>query len=633
MGLLRKWLMVGSCSVFPVILIIRQNIIKAKKMNFRYVTSAIILFIAILTGVYTTKKNKSCVCKLEPKEIDSDYVIEVPENSCELRYPSTQKLVDNKLISKNNLIIYTCKDKLVVLEKPKKYIGCKYLDSHTCSAYLGFSKIVNYVISYLLFHFTSGLVLSAASIIYMIISMLLKNKMKTCSICSKNYFLAHNCLRTINYNYKNIYLLLVLILHLFMYRTTASLAHSVVKTDSGSLITISDTIGLIQEFEYNGHQLKIIVESTYVKSKLIESHKLLDIYRPVVKESSSTCESDLSECKLDSGSDPDYVYAKPRDNFACMFHQMKVCFTCEDKWTEIGVVYDVKDGELNIEFNSYVDGLLSNVVYVDKRNVYNVAEGKVFVDEGDKVYKGNICNFPDNSCYGKNILKKGKLVQLKDVKVRDHSGDSFDLIECGIKEQHYDEVLTRLNDAVVVDNNLIQNVNLGVIRLTINETVLPSKESCFDKAKFDLNINGCYSCTQGYVIELENNCGGCCQVDCSFGDVKKTMIMSKGSKTIYHGYSSASKIYVKCGGIEVSHVLDDSDDSIRTVSHSKHVVEPKSLLGDISLDFDLVAFKKTLINIVGLTVLVLVSYLTYRIFSFRSFLHQNDIYEMLRKQV
>jgi hypothetical protein len=532
-----------------------------------------------------------------------------------------------------NLIAYTCKDELYVFEKPRVYMGCRYLDTHTCSLVLSTFKFIKYSLSYLFFIIIRNYMVILASLLYTLATVVFNKYIKKCSLCSDLYLIRHVCQPRYTVNIKNLYTVMILILHVLAYKAEGGLAHSVINTDSGSLITVKDTPGLIQEFKYREHTISIIIRASYIKFKISKLHDVLSIHEVTIEEQNVCCVPNIRDCKLHSGRAPDHVFEKTRDNFGCILHQAKVAFICKNEYITEGSVYKALHSELVITYDSLLDGRQNdNVVNLDMRNKGHESDHLVFITNDGEIYEGNICITPEYSCWGKNIMKDGELIQLKNVKVHDEVGMSYTVMDCGVPDRTANEVLHKPTGSSTISNIYIKDHNCGHIYFNINETVLPLEDTCNGELDYTISVQGCYQCEQGFKVSINHKCSKCCTLDCNI-DGSSAQFILNGLGTTHKYFASVNPtIIINCGSGDRVFKLEEFKIEARVIPEYRHVVEPIKAFDSINLDFSIDNLKK-MFMLFAISILIMpLLIITIKSIHIFKLLTQDDHYRMVQEK-
>lgn len=600
--------------------------IQSNAFRITFITSVMVPI--ILTMIYNRSfiKTNNCSCDHYLARYNNDYILRKPIFQCRV---STSNMVDNGefyTTLKNNFVIY-CNDEINVYEKPKIYADCKYVSKEVCSIYLRFKLISNLILSYIIIFLVKDQILLLLSVIHFFLLKIFKTLKKQCKYCKLEYFTFHNCLRDFQIDTKSAFMVFIIIIHLCIYKVNADLSHSTINTAHGSIVTIKDLPGLNNRFQYDRHELNIVLKSTHVVHSVTILHKVVKIKEPVVEEHNSVCESNIEDCKLKSGYEPDYQYSKPRDNFSCLLKQLKVCFICTNKYDVVGQVVKVTKSDLKIDYTSYLNGEVNNnVVKVDIRNYMQVKRSVLFLGLNKEVYAGNICQHKDDSCWGKNTIdNNGKLDLDKDIKITDRSGESFILNQCAKMEYSYDKVLEKI-DAQYLEWSIVENINLGYISFAINKAVIPKSDDCLGKVNIDqIEANGCYGCPEGYNLKFKTSCKYCCNVTCEINNEPVNIIINS-KEFIYHGYSSTQNLEVSCPSFDKIFKLDEYSLDTKIHYSQEVVLDPERHLLDFNFGLSdiFMNFKVILIKIVVVILLSFSLYITSYAFKLKRYLSLDE---------
>jgi len=540
-----------------------------KKIKISSLATGLIL-IASLSFVST---RKACSCDFKLINKNHRYMVQIPDNVCDYKVSKNLMIKDSTMEFKNNIMPIMCGDELMVLEKPNLYNRCKYLDEYSCSIYNYFTNLIFHIVSYLFFHVFKNQVISLAILVYSFLMMLIGRYLRSCDKCKTSYLLKHDCVPMRRYNIKNIYIIIIFILHFLSFKVNGSLEHSVISTDSGSLVTIPNNAGLINVFSVDDNEIKVVLKSSSLIFRYNKVKRVVDLDDPYVEQVESECSDNFDDCKRKLNKPADYTYVKLRDGFNCLIHQTKVCFTCSNRYRIIGDVINIYEGKLNVELDTYLNNnKINGLVNLDIRNSVNFDDQILFIDLDEEIYKGNICDQPDSSCWGKNHIGDS-LFLYKDVRIVDVVGPGFNLVQCGLKDHSYKNVLRKV-DGHILDNSVVIDYSTGYINLNINMTLIPKSQVCDDKCSIsDISISGCHSCPSGYQVVLKSDCRGCCKKTCFINNEKKEFTLT-GYSFLYHGYTEDDSLNVDCEGFSIKRQLVATEYEAHILDSKSYVVNP-----------------------------------------------------------
>nr|WGG93566.1 glycoprotein precursor [Callicarpa mosaic-associated virus 2] len=589
-------------------------------------TVSILLALAI-SYVSNTKKDV-CNCDFKLIKNQDNYVVSIPKDACNFDIPNSCETNGNYISCPKKSIAVKCGNDIQIFEKPtiKK---CRFIDEYSCNLYNNFNKLVNHLVSYIIFYITRNQVLFMAYLVYILLKRLFPRFVKICQICGLDYFYYHNCRSNYKFQIKNIYVVILIILHIFSYKVTSTLEHSVIKTDSGSMLTISDTPNLEQTFTDGAdNEYKIIILSTYIEYDIVKSKPIYSIGEPVIEEAASTCDGDIENCKLESGRIADYRMSKPRDNFACTFTQLKICFICTNEKEEIGKVYSLKNPNLKVSYKFYLNGVLNNsLVDIDTKFKKLDDIHRIFVDNNDECYIGDICDNPSRNCWG---IHSEQLT--KDVRVVDLSGSNFDLVQCAIPEISYKSAL-RYIDGHIIENKAVINVNLGFISFVIKENLLPKVERCDGKLNnVNIHVKGCYDCESGFTIRIESDCKSCCKLTCKINDTLREYTLGSETST-FVDHSSSEAVIFRCGVYFYGNFkLEKISEEFIYTKHHKQLVDPVNNMFELpSIDNPLGFFYEAKIFVIKILIafsLIIICYITFKAMQIYRLIHPLEKYNI-----
>nr|BCM23429.1 glycoprotein precursor [Pear chlorotic leaf spot-associated virus]BCM23434.1 glycoprotein precursor [Pear chlorotic leaf spot-associated virus]BCM23444.1 glycoprotein precursor [Pear chlorotic leaf spot-associated virus] len=583
------------------------------------ICSILLVTIFTINGVKT--KKGSCSCEFSLKQEDMIYFVLVPDDACKFETASRTTISGDRIYSESDMITILCKGELMTFEKPTYYSGCKYLSKSSCALYLSLKSFFNHLLSYLFFYIIRTPLTFLCALCYSLVLFIFRNRLRSCEACGRKYLFYHNCLYPVKFNLKNIYLVLILVIHILSLKVTATLEHSVIQTSGGSIINLPDIPGVIHKFEYNGHILEIQLHSSTALYSIEHIHDVLMVGSPTIVDSASTCELRMADCtnKLKTKS-ADYTFTKLKDSFACFVNQLKVCFTCTNDYAIVGRVVKLNYRHLIIAKTAWLNGKKTNKVQFDKRTPNPPlldTDRLYFIALDDTFYAGNICQQPSESCWGKNIVtKSGDVLLYKKVEIKDQPGKGFSLLQCAIPDHTYVTSLQQIN-ANVVKDQLVHNVKLSSVTLNLEQIPKPIASVCDGNMNIMVRSEGCYSCPQGYLVHMSSDCGSCCNITCQFNNETRNIIMGKNDTIRQHLYSDVRDVHMICSNNqEFNFELEKQSYEAHIVSDQAHIVDPIE-----SFSLNLNPFKEVerfltnagMVLVVGLaSVLILKSFMIFR---------------------
>nr|QID58976.1 putative glycoprotein [Camellia chlorotic ringspot virus] len=537
----------------------------------------------------------------------------------------------------NEIFVYNCNNQSRFRVKPKLNY-CQMYSNNLCSIITFLEKILKLVSAVVITKILKPLIILFLNLFSK------KLGKKFCESCNINYLLIHDeCnVRASKSTVNNLIFYVIVFLNMTVAANSLELNKLYTEKvgENMTKLRIIDEDNVIQTFSENGNNIELVVRSSLVEYHCHYSHDILEVSKTFIKDDITVCNEE-KKCLIYADKPGYFQYKMLKDKFKCVFSQATHCGNCDVQTNLIGSVYrcDSSSPLIEIEFKinhkKYTEMIsTTNRISKSKNNFaydpieYNSEPVMLYKDLDNSFYTGDICNSPDNSCFGDLISKDGKVNYNYDPKMFERDGEFF--LESCIRKNNVNKnnlILTKIQ----YDNTskkYVKDYNFGLINGYIDGSYFLNSNDCELRAKIDeIMINGCYDCLNGFMMTIKlkknQNKTSCSKVICIINDVNRNFNIIDQDELNMRLYSSEKSVNVNCNGYKRSYILNNSGSYNDFIIHKQLKSSNNPIREDIFgfLKFEFISLRTKFIMLSVLFIILSIPFISFIIYFRRIFSH------------
>ncbi|BCO17109.1 glycoprotein precursor [Japanese star anise ringspot-associated virus] len=508
--------------------------------------------------------------------LDNEIQLCFKDDSIKLIYSDEMTLVkENCFITENDIFSFVCNGERMTKVKPVNQT-C-FVNSHTlCKNFFYLRRIFYFVLIHIVMRILKEPFLILT---HFTLNLFSKNE---CQKCKSKYIFSHSscCDKNTHKSSENLvlYYILIIIVSISLFFNPAMASpvryeETMYKKYNGlTELKVLDKENIVQKIEQGLDDIKITVLSSLIEYKLEYSHDVGSIDSSMIADHDYFCVDRVNSCRNKYKSNVVegnyFQFQKPHDKMVCPFSTAMVCGYCESKVKKLGEIYRLTDIKPKIEFlvethnntifiridKSGFD-FSNEILTIEKVELNPVESTDLYFIKDNKVYTGQICNSPDDNCFGDIIIQDGKTIARYEPQVIDdpETGLGIFLKQC-IKsnEFNYNNLKLTKISKISLNNSFefLADYNFGHFNFYFNGSYFLTDMECMTKKKvIDIAVSGCYDCQSGYSVRVkvsEKNCG---TVVCNFDGVTRKFYI-KNSDKVLHEFTVHETIIINCNGYQ-----------------------------------------------------------------------------------